>query len=953
MNEGQNKKSDAPKNSSSFLAIGVIVSLVLSAFSFTHLYEDQESSIYDWRFRMRNDLFGEPYQLPKISTIDIDDLALQTYGFPFSRDWHARLVETIHRYGAKMIGFDMFFYEPSSQLLSPDEIVSLENDPVSKDELLGLIKDYDRELLDATINTGIVYLAQTFEVVADTIADGSTFAKNNLRDRTPEKEAAIKLLDRFSIPYPSQADPDGYIHTTDMEIPLTDLVTPSKGLGFALPKPDHDGIVRHYRLGLVYDGRIYFALGLIMACDYLQVPLEDVVFIPGQYVELPNAIFADGQTGTVQIPVTDQCEMLVNWAGEYHTTYQHMPFNLILDFAEVNPRNKTLKAAKRVAITAPQVLEGEDPGPLLAAMRAEGAPDMPDEALFDVVGQVSLFQMMEDFLVESPAEPVETFIASLGIPQEEISSYAEGWSAPFAEIALNLRLVTILTEHPELPLKQVGEKLGITRLEDIKYGAGIIRDLIRQGGIKPEDHPLYFEDLITSAGLHGNQESDRIITEDDFKDTIFFYGLTATGTHDLNPTPFGPREAMLGAHVNVFNTIVTRNFLTHIPKWANIAIMVAFGLLIGYLVPRFKALPGAGLIVVILAVYMAVAFLLFATSGIWIDALGPISTLILGYLSITLYNYIQQEKEKEFVQGAFGHYLDPQVISNIVDNPNLLGQLGGDARVMTAFFSDVASFSSISEALTPVELVETINEYLTEMCEIIADHNGTIDKFEGDAIVAFWGAPIIQEDHAERSVIAAIDMQIEMAELRKRWVNEGTMLELREKWAADGRGTFFGVRMGINTGEMVVGNMGSKTRVDYTMLGDAVNLAARLEGAGKAYGVDTMISESTYLITRGLIEARELDSIRVVGKEEPVRVYEILGRKSEVDAQKMQVADIFTDGVAKYRERRWDDAIALFEEGINIDPTEGPCKVYIERCREFQTTPPAEDWDAVHNLDSK
>ena len=272
---------------------------------------------------------------------------------------------------------------------------------------------------------------------------------------------------------------------------------------------------------------------------------------------------------------------------------------------------------------------------------------------------------------------------------------------------------------------------------------------------------------------------------------------------------------------------------------------------------------------------------------------------------------------------------------------------------MTAFFSDVASFSSISEHLTPVELVETINEYLTEMCEIIANHNGTIDKFEGDAIVAFWGAPIVQEDHAESAVQAAIDMQLEMIELRKKWENEGTMLELREKWAADGRGTFFGVRIGINTGEMVVGNMGSKSRIDYTMLGDAVNLAARLEGAGKAYHVTTMISESTYQINRAFIEARELDSIRVVGKEEPIRVYEVVGRKGEVDPQKLQVLDLFKKGLDKYRERQWEVAIGFFEQGLELDPSEGPCGIYIERCRNFMENPPPEDWDAVHNLDSK
>ena len=951
MNEGEKKKSSTPKNAGTLLSIGVIVSLLISALSFTNLYEDQESSIYDWRFRLRNDLFGEPHQLPNISTIDIDDLALQTYGWPLTRDWHGRLVDTIHRYGASMIGFDIFFYEPSSQVLSPHDIDALEKDTISKSELLSLIVDYDRELLVSTENTGIVYLAHTFEVVGDTISNAHEFAKNNLRDRSPEKEASIQLLERFSVPVPPQADLDGFIHTTDIEIPLTNLVKASKGLGFALPKPDHDGIVRHYRLALVYDGRIYIALGLIMACDYLKVPLENIVFKPGEYIELPNASLPNGQTGNIRIPVTDNCEMLVNWAGEYHATYQHMPFNLILDFADVNPQNKALKVAKRVAQMSPESME--DPELFLKKMRAEGAPDLSDDALLDLAGRVSLFQMMEDFLTENSDATVETFIPSLGIPQEEVSAYAEGWAGPFADIALNLRILTILTEHPELPLIQVGNKLGINRLENIKYGVGIIRDLIRQGGVKAEDHPLYFEDLITSAGLHGDQESDRIITEEDFDGTIFFYGLTATGTHDLNPTPFGPREAMLGAHVNVFNTIVTRNFLTHIPKWANIVIMIAFGLLIGFLVPRLKALPGAALIIGILVLYMVVAFLVFAKSGIWIDALGPITTLVLGYLSITLYNYVQKEKEKEFVEGAFGHYLDPQVIANIVDNPDLLGQLGGDARVMTAFFSDVASFSAISENLTPVELVETINEYLTEMCEIIADHNGTIDKFEGDAVVAFWGAPMLQEDHAENAVRASIEMQLRMIDLRKKWEDEGTMLELRKKWAADGRGTFFSVRIGVNTGEMVVGNMGSKTRVDYTMLGDAVNLAARLEGAGKAYRVTTMISESTYLITRSFIEARELDSIRVVGKEEPVRVYEVLGRKGEVDPLKMQILDLFADGVSKYRERKWDDAIILFEEGLKIDPDEGPCAVYIDRCKAFHAAPPPEDWDAIHDLFEK
>jgi class 3 adenylate cyclase/CHASE2 domain-containing sensor protein len=951
MNQRSEKKNNTPKNSGSLLSIGVIVSLVISALSFTNVYEDQESSIYDWRFRLRNDVFGEPYQDPKVSTIDIDDAALQAYGWPLSRDWHARLIETIHQYGARMIGFDIFFYEPSNRLLSVEKIAALEKDTITKEEIVGLIKDYDNELLVASQQSNIVFHAQTFETVDDTVSDAIGFSKNNTRDLSDVEKEALEYLSPYSVPVPSRKIAEDLYQAIDMEVPLPEFIKSSRGVGFALPKPDHDGIVRRYRLGLVYNGRIYFALGLIMACDYLNVPLESVQFVPGQFVVLPNATLPDGSTTTVRIPTSGACEMLVNWAGPYDATYQHMPFKLILDFGELNPSNKALKAAKRVAAIAPEVLE--DPTLFLQKIRAEGAPDLPDEVLLGIADQISFSQMMEGFIVDNPGQSVEAFVKSLGVPDEEVSAYAQGWQPAFADLSLNLRIVEVLTKNPELPIKQVGQELGITRLEDIKYGVGIIRDLLRNGGVKPENHPLYFEELITSAGLQGDQKSDRIISEADFKDMVFLYGLTATGTHDLNPTPFGPREAMLGAHVNVFNTIVTQNFLTRLPKWANVLLMLAFGLLIGFLVPRFKALSGAAIIITLLVIYLAVAFFIFTKEGVWIDALGPIATLVLGYLSITLYSYVQEEKQKEFVQGAFGLFLDPRVISNIVENPQILNQLGGDARVMTAFFSDVASFSSISESLTPVELVETINEYLTEMCEVIEEHNGTIDKFEGDAIVAFWGAPIIQEDHAQNAVLAAVDMQLRMADLRKKWEDEGTMLELRKKWAAQGRGTFFGVRMGINTGEMVVGNMGSKTRVDYTMLGDAVNLAARLEGAGKAYGMDSMISESTYLVTRALIEARELDSIRVVGKDEPVRVYEILGRKGEVDPQKLQIVDLFNEGVGKYRERHWDEAISFFGQALKLDPTEGPSAVYLKRCQNFILSPPPEDWDAVHNLDSK
>jgi len=948
MNES-GKEASTFINGPQFL-IGVLTSVVIAALSWTNFYQDQEASIYDTRFRTRNEIVGAPIQSPYVSTIDIDDLALQTYGWPLTRDRHAILVDILDKYDASMIGFDIFFYEPAQTLLSPDDVSGLERETLTKAEVIQLIKDHDQDFLRAINASDIVFLPQTFEIAEK----GEKFAADNLRKRSPAQNAALDALSRSFTSLPPDLSPNIF-HTIDMDVPLLDFIEAAEGIGFALPQPDHDGIVRRYRLVLAYEGRVFYSLSLMMACKFLQVPIQNVEFVPGKSVRLPNANLPDGTVRDIEIPVSGNGEMLVNWAGAYHQTFKHMPYNLIVDFAETDPGNRALKLAKRIAVESPDILN-DDQAYLDRASRDADA-DLTADLLLEMKYLVSDCLAIQQALEAEPELTVESyaanFAAAVGIPAEEVPSVVEVLASSFNRIKNNVQIYRILKNNPDLSLHEVATQMGVSRLEDVKLGVGIIRDLIRRGGVDNTDHPLFFLDRITSAGLHGDETADRIVTTDNFKNMVFFYGLTATGTHDLNPTPFGAREAMLGAHVNVFNTILTQNFLYRLPKWANVLIMIFLGILVGILIPRFKAMLGASIMLAFISIYVVGAFVIFIQAGYWIDVLGPIATLIIGYLSITIYDYVQKEKEKEFVQGAFGHYLDPQVIAELVENPEQLGQLGGDQRVMTAFFSDVASFSTMSESLTPVELVELLNEYLSEMCDIIGETGGTIDKFEGDAIIAFYGAPLKTEDHAVKSVLAAVDMQAKISELRAKWEEAGRMEELRQMWVEQGRGEFFRVRMGINTGEMVVGNLGSKTRVDYTIMGDSVNLAARLEGAGKAYDVTTMISETTYRAAREVIDVRELDSLRVVGRDEPVRVYEILGRLGEVDPKKMEVIEIYKEGLALYKERKWDDAIATFESGLQIDPLDGPSKIFLARCHEYKQAPPPENWDAVHDLDSK
>ncbi|MBF0125209.1 MAG: hypothetical protein HQL60_07730 [Magnetococcales bacterium] len=296
------------------------------------------------------------------------------------------------------------------------------------------------------------------------------------------------------------------------------------------------------------------------------------------------------------------------------------------------------------------------------------------------------------------------------------------------------------------------------------------------------------------------------------------------------------------------------------------------------------------------------------------------------------------DQQKKMIQGAFGQYLSPKVVEILVKDPSKLS-LGGEQRDMTAFFSDVAGFSAIAEKLTPHELVQLLNEYLTAMCDIITRYDGTVDKFEGDAIIAFWGAPLTQPDHALLACLASIDMQNYMIGMRRR-------LQLEQRPAMH-------VRIGINSGSMVVGNMGSKQRMDYTIMGDAVNLASRLEGANKFYNTYTMISHDTYQMVREEVDVRELDTIRVVGKKEPVTIYQLLARKGQTPSQLAILLPSYHKGLTLYKARNFQAALRQFEQALQVDDDDGPARAYLERCQEFIRHPPATDWDGVYQLTAK
>ncbi|MBI2131269.1 MAG: adenylate/guanylate cyclase domain-containing protein [Candidatus Tectomicrobia bacterium] len=425
-----------------------------------------------------------------------------------------------------------------------------------------------------------------------------------------------------------------------------------------------------------------------------------------------------------------------------------------------------------------------------------------------------------------------------------------------------------------------------------------------------------------------------------FRDKIVLIGPTAIALADLRVTPFNKAIPGVAIHATVLDNMLRGDFLSE-PGWAHLftgSSVLLLGLLGTLLFPLTGAVGGGVGAGVALAGVVALNQFLFARYGWWLSAAYPILTGAFLYGGMTLYRYVVEEQQKRFIQSAFGTYLSPKVVAEIVSNPSIL-KLGGERKEITAFFSDVAGFTSVSESMSPEELVALLNEYLSEMTDILLKYDGTVDKYEGDAIVAFLGAPHPMPDHAERSCLVGLDMQEAMVRLRAAWRERGT----KELY----------MRIGLNTGPAVVGNMGSRTRMDYTMMGDTVNTAARFEGANKEYGSSIMIGPVTYEQSKHAIEARELDLINVVGKKEPIPIYELLGRKGQVPPQKMKAVELYHQGLVSYRARRFDEAMGLFSEGLISDKTDNPCKFLVKRCERYLVDPPPKNWNGAFIMTSK
>ena len=420
-----------------------------------------------------------------------------------------------------------------------------------------------------------------------------------------------------------------------------------------------------------------------------------------------------------------------------------------------------------------------------------------------------------------------------------------------------------------------------------------------------------------------------------FKDKIVVVGATAIGIGDIRTTPFGPVFPGPEIHANAIDNLLAGDFIER-PRWAKVfdlLVIIGLGLLVGLVLPRTSALFGLVFTTALFATYVLGAHWLFVTQRISLNLVYPVLAMGATYTMLTLYRFLIEEGERRRIKEAFRHYVAPDVVEIMLKNPAGV-RLGGEEKVLTALLSDMEGFTSFSESHTPKEVIAVLSEYYAQMTEEVFAVQGTLVEYVGDEMFALYGAPMTQADHATRACMSALAMRARRESLSDEWEKIG-----RPRIKA---------RTGINSGNMLVGNIGSKYRFHYGAMGDAVNLASRLEGLNKIYGTQIIISGDTADLVAGAFRLRELDLVRVKGRAQALLIFELIGMADmPLSDQHLRMLKLYEEGLVCYRKRGWDDALALFRQCLLICPDDRPSLLMQTRCQNYRDKPPRQDWDGT------
>ena len=551
---------------------------------------------------------------------------------------------------------------------------------------------------------------------------------------------------------------------------------------------------------------------------------------------------------------------------------------------------------------------------------------------------------------------------------------------------------------PRFSLSQILDTQDYDLPEDLDWMSQFIPGEIPDWILSIEDEAER-NDMMAMMGLG----ADFDITQSPFYNKIVILGVAIEVLHDVKSTPFynymdlSQLTPGMETHANAIQTLLHKNYIKvfggkttrYMVEGApypmvNFLLIFCLCTLAYILLTKIELHPiVAGIIIFSEGlVYYAFAMGMFANDNWWfwkstvasllpgglhekyydqlqvvlpgpgesymMPIVAPLVGLVLTYASNIIFQFLHEQQDKKFLRETFGTYIAPKVLDKMYEEKQA-PKLGGVEGHHTAFFSDIQNFSTFSESLEPTRMVALMNEYLTVMSQVILDNEGTLDKYIGDAIVAFYGAPAPVENHEKKSCATALLMEDALEDLRQKWRGENDWPDIVYSMQH---------RIGLNCGKMVTGNMGSEMRMNYTMMGDTVNLAARLESSAKQYGVYNFVGQNIYEETKDEFIFRFLDFVRVKGKTIPVKVYELVSAKNNADNHTVNLIKVFEEGLDHYYQQQWDKALIHFEKAEGMEDhftsrNTTPSAVYIERCIMFKDNPPGKDWDGVWTMTSK
>ncbi|MDR2900085.1 MAG: adenylate/guanylate cyclase domain-containing protein [Treponema sp.] len=897
--------------------LGFVSAVFFSLLYIVGILEPVEDRFYDFFLRFRADR----ELIDNVVFLDVDDPAIAYNGvFPWPRSIIADGLLRLKEYGAAGAILDIEYIDkgpqgvdsiylnnglPSDFIRSFSEINTVTGDVFSAikagriqmsdidlyaGDISALITDEQNLLFDkakSVARDNDIYLGEASALF------GKSWGTLNLRadplsGEQAERRSLVEERFSLSIDAPSSIYPN---ENQDILPPIPVFAESLKGAGFTNVEIDTDGVRRRVYLAQSIHDHWYAQLAFAPLLDFLGNP---AIELSRHSMKLKDAQLPSG-TKDLTIPLDGSGRMMLSWPStNYQETFQHISFQ---DFSLLEDYEAELEQLSRALLTSTDIYFFSEQDPSLAVI-----PFIVTE-LSDLYDASQSYRLLA--LENCSDESFEAYI-----------DYRRGAREKIREI---------LALNPQSKIHAIAE---IYSREDPSFAA-VVKD--------EADYIASLLDRLDDDLKRYDTLQNNII--ETVGNRFCIIGRSDTGTTDIGVNPFFGEYVNVGTHAIVLNTILSESFILPLEiVWRILFALVGVTLFIlatASLSPVLRAVAGFSCALMVLIASIA----LFRFTGIFIGPLGFMLSLVAAVIIREIVSYAGADREKRFYRKAFATYTSEAVADEIAKNPSLL-QLGGTKRRMSALFTDIQGFSTISEQLSPEDLVSLLNRYLTVMSDLILNVEGTIDKYEGDAIVAFFGAPLKQDDHAIRACSSAIQLKKAELELNK--------LVMEQKLAPMPLLT----RVGINSGDMVAGNMGTDKKMNYTIMGDAVNLAARLEGVNKQYRTWILASDNTIRETDGRFLVRRLDKVRVVGKSEPVQLYNVLNHIEESSAEEKKLVEVFHESLDYFENRNWKKARSGFLEVRSME-SDGPAEIYLKRIEQYIEKEPDGKWDGVFNLINK